>query len=170
MMWSRFFSLAFVPALVHALASTDSIQDADPPQSGYLPNHNMHPATVGSSAFGFLWKNKYGPIEKWYARPLVYTPVGKRQLVFLASSANIIRTVDAVNGTLLNSRQVQPPFLQKDIGCTDIPDQIGITGTPIIDPSTDTVYFFSKGYKNGASSGGLANGTLDLKCIRWASV
>lgn len=31
-------------------------------------------------------------------------------------------------------------------------------GTPIIDPSTNTAYFFSKGYKNGASNGGVANG------------
>jgi len=31
-------------------------------------------------------------------------------------------------------------------------------GTPIIDPTTSTAYFFSKGYRNGAASGGLANG------------
>jgi iron transport multicopper oxidase len=126
-MWSRlFFLLAFVPVFVHSLATTDEIQDADPAQSGYLDNHNMHPATVGSAIFGILWKNTYGSKEKWYAKPLVYTPSGQSQLVFLASSMNIIRTVDAVNGTLLNSRTVQPPFLQSDIGCTDIPDYIGI--------------------------------------------
>ena len=79
-----------------------------------------------SAIFGILWKNAYGAKEKWYAKPLVYTPPGQSQLVFLASSMNIIRTVDAVNGTLLNSRTVQPPFLQSDIGCTDIPDYIGI--------------------------------------------
>jgi iron transport multicopper oxidase len=126
-MWSRlFFFLAFVPVFVHSLAATDEIQDADPAQSGYMDNHNMHPATVGSAIFGILWKNTYGAKEKWYAKPLVYTPPGQSQLVFLASSMNIIRTVDAVNGTLLNSRTVQPPFLQSDIGCTDIPDYIGI--------------------------------------------
>ncbi len=86
----------------------------------------MHPATVGSSIFGILWKNTYGAKEKWYAKPLVYTPTGSSQVVFLASSMNVIRVVDAVNGTLLNSRTVQPPFLQSDIGCTDIPDYIGI--------------------------------------------
>lgn len=42
--------------------------------------------------------------------------------------------------------------------CTDIPDYVGIIGTPIIDPTTNTVYFFSKGYKNGAANGGVANG------------
>ena len=126
-MWSRLFLLlAFVPVYVHCLADTDEIQDADPAQSGYLANHNMHPATVGSSIFGILWKNQYGAKEKWYAKPLVYTPPGQSQLVFLASSMNVIRTVDAVNGTLINSRTVMPPFLQADIGCTDIPDYIGI--------------------------------------------
>jgi iron transport multicopper oxidase len=127
-MWPKlFFFLALLPTFVHSLAATDEIQDADPSQSGYMGNHNMHPATVGSAIFGQLWKNFYGNNkEKWYAKPLVYTPPGGSQLVFLASTLNIIRTVDAVNGTLLNQRTVQPPFLQSDIGCTDIPDYIGI--------------------------------------------
>ena len=117
-MWSRlFFLLAFVPALVHSLAATDSIQDADPAQSGYLDTHNMHPATVASSIFGILWKlPAANSKEKYYAKPLVYTPTGHSQVVFLASAQNVIRVLDAVNGTQLNSRTVQPPFLQSDIG------------------------------------------------------
>jgi iron transport multicopper oxidase len=119
----------------------------------------MHPATVGSSIFGILWKNTYNTNEKFYAKPLTFTPAATgKQLVFLASAMNIIRTVDAVTGVAIKSRTVQPPFLQSDIGCTDIPNYIGIIGTPIIDPTTETVYFFSKGYVNGASSGGVING------------
>lgn len=118
--------LGLVPACVYALAATDEVQDADPAQSGYLDNHNLHPATVGSSIFGILWKNQYAAKERWYAKPLVYTPPGAKQLVFLASTLNIIRTLNAVDGTLLNSRTLQPPFLQSDIGCTDIPDYIGV--------------------------------------------
>ena len=85
----------------------------------------MQPAIVGSSSFGILWQNTYNPLEKWYAKPLVYTPPGQKQLVFTASNQNWIRTVDAVTGDLLKSRQVQPPFLQSDIGCTDMPNTIG---------------------------------------------
>jgi iron transport multicopper oxidase len=137
-MWLRCLALlAIAPLLVHSFASTDEIQDADPAQSGYLDNHNLHPATVGSPIFGILWKNTYGSKERWYAKPLVYTPRGASQLVFLASSMNVIRTLDAVNGTLLNSRVVQPPFLQSDIGCTDIPDYIGII------VGTDLFYYYS---------------------------
>ncbi len=153
-----FFLVGFIPWLVCSLAATDSPSDADPPQSGYLPNHNMHPSVVGSSIFGILWQNTYLPKEKWYAKPLVFTPAGKKQLVFIASTQNWIRTLDAVTGVLINQRQVQPPFLQSDIGCTDIPDYIGIVGTPVIDPATETVYFFAKGYKGGAASGGFRNG------------
>lgn len=161
MLINLLFLLAFVPAVVKSLGATDSIQDADPSQSGYLDTHNMHPATVGSSIFGILWKNTYAPKEKWYAKPLVYTPNVGAQLVFIASSMNVVRTLDAVTGTLLNSRTVQPPFLVSDLaGCNDIPDFIGVTGTPIIDPVTETVYFFSKGYKGGAASGGILNGMI----------
>lgn len=133
----------------------------------------MHPATVGSAIFGRLWKNQYGAKEVWYAKSLVYTPRGGKQLLFTASNMNNIRTVDAVTGAAVNSRLVQPPFLQSDIGCGDIPSFIGITGTPVLDPSTETAYFFSKGYKGGAESGGLVNGTLlgfcmvnTLMCVR----
>ena len=78
---------------------------------------------------------------------MVYTPDSTGvQLVFLASSQNYIRTLEAKTGNLINTRQVQTPFLQSDIGCTDIPNTIGIIGTPIIDPNTDIVYFFAKTY------------------------
>ncbi|KAL8701364.1 MAG: hypothetical protein Q9224_000535 [Gallowayella concinna] len=137
---------AIVPRIL-AAAPTDSYTDADPAQSGYLPNHNMDPAVVDSTEFGLLWSTKFNNLEKFYAKPLVYTPLaGCPQIVFIASSQNWIRTMDAKTGAPLNARQVHIPFLQADIGCTDIPDTIGIIGTPIIDPKTDIAYFFSKTY------------------------
>lgn len=110
------------------------------------------------------------PLEDWYAKPLVFTPTATgRELVFIASNQNVIRTVDGLNGTLINSRTVQPPFLQGDIGCGDIPNFIGITGTPIIDPATETVYFFSKGYKGktdgSGSTGGVLNGQYSFYAV-----
>jgi iron transport multicopper oxidase len=151
-------SLGLFSKLAYSLGATDSIQDVDPAQSGYLPNHNMDPAIVDSPIFGILWTNTYNAQELWYAKPLVYTPNGGKQMVFIASAMNIIRTLDAVTGVLINQRTLNPPFLQSDIGCYDIPNYIGIIGTPIIDPNTDTVYFFSKGYKGAAAGGGMPNG------------
>jgi len=66
-MWfSRSFYLFALMPFVCSLAPTDEIQDADPAQSGYLDNHNMHPATVGSAIFGILWKNAYNSKERWF--------------------------------------------------------------------------------------------------------
>jgi WSC domain len=69
--------------------------------------------------------------------------------------------LDAKLGTIITQRQVHTPFLQSDIGCTDIPGTIGIIGTPTIDPTTDIAYFFSKTYIPNlrvAGNTGTANG------------
>lgn len=92
----------------------------------------------------------------------MYTPPSTgNQIVFLASNQNFIRTFDAVTGAAIKSRQVQTPYLAADINCRDTPQGVGIQGTPVIDPSTDTVYFFSKSYiPNYRASGntGVLNG------------
>ena len=54
--------------------------------------------------------------------------------------------MNAKTGAVVNTRRVHDPFLQSDIGCTDIPNTIGIIGTPVIDPATDIAYFFAKSY------------------------
>ncbi|KAH8899451.1 WSC-domain-containing protein [Thozetella sp. PMI_491] len=156
-----------VPAMTRGYATTDSIQDADGPQSGYLPNHNIDPNVVGSSSFGILWQQQMATnTETFYAKPLVYTQSGGSEMVITASNINYVRIHDAKNGTLLASRQLTAPFLQADIGCADIPNYIGVTGTPIIDPKTDIIYMFAKGYRNGAASGGIANGIYQLYALQ----
>lgn len=86
----------------------------------------------------------------FYAKPLVYTPNGfASELVITVSNQNIVRIIDGISGSLINSRILDAPFAAVDTTCGDIPNTVGITGTPIIDPNTDTLYFFSKGYKNG---------------------
>ncbi|CAI4220084.1 unnamed protein product [Parascedosporium putredinis] len=110
----------------------------DGPQSGYLDNHNISPELVLSDEFGILWKNTYGEKERWFARPLTFTPKGHDQLVLLASTANVVRTVDATTGKLIH--------------------YYGIIGTPAIDPKSEIAYFFSMGYQGRANSGGVGKG------------
>lgn len=122
--------LCFFTRYTVALDASDTWRDADIQQSSYVGgNHNMDPAIVDSSQFGLLWKVATNNQELFYAKPLVYTPStgtsAGTQIVFMASSQNIVRILDAKTGNILNSRQLHTPFLQSDIGCTDIPYTIG---------------------------------------------
>jgi hypothetical protein len=112
----------------------------------------MDPSIVAGSKFVVSWKKIYNPNELFYAKPLVYTPNGaSSELVITASSQNNIRVIDGLSGSLIQNRTLDPPFQSVDSNCADIPNTVGITGTPIIDSATDTMYFFSKGYKGGWS-------------------
>jgi hypothetical protein len=73
--------------------------------------------------------------------------------VVVVSNQNIVRILDGLTGTLINSRTLDPPFQSVDTGgCGDIPHTVGITGTPIIDPATNVLYLFPKGYQGGQLS------------------
>ncbi len=52
-----------------------------------------------------------------------------------------------MTGAPIASRQVQAPFDATVYNCRDTVNTLGITGTPVIDPKTDTAYFFVKTYK-----------------------
>ncbi|OCL10625.1 WSC-domain-containing protein [Glonium stellatum] len=149
---------------VHSHDSTDTLMDGDSAQSGYLPNHNMDPTVISGGSFGQMWQYKAAipsgsPQDQFYAKLLVYTPstLG-RQIVLAFSEANRIYILDAVNGTLIAKRDLslegESPFQVADLpSCNDIGQNIGITGTPVIDPSTDTIYFWAKSYLSSGQRG-----------------
>ncbi|KXH67150.1 WSC domain-containing protein, partial [Colletotrichum salicis] len=123
-----------------------------------------------SSGFKSLWTfQSPNAKENWLAKPLVYTPNGGSELVITASEMNIIRVFDGKTGKSLMERTLQAPFLAADSNCGDIPDFIGVTGTPIIDPNTDIMYLFSKGYRDGTTSG-TANGVYKMYALRIPSL
>src|ERR1700736_6845184 len=104
----------------------------------------MDPNVITGGNFAISWKNTYNTNEVFYAKPLVYTPSGySSELVIIVSNQNIVRIIDGLSGSLINSRTLDAPFASVDTNCGDIPNTVGITGTPIIDPNTDTLYFFS---------------------------
>jgi hypothetical protein len=112
----------------------------------------MDPNVITGGTFGISWENTYNINEVFYAKPLVYTPSGyPHELLITVSNQNIIRIIDGLNGTLINSRTLNPPFQSVDTDCQNIPNTVGITGTPIIDPVTGIIYFFSKSYQGGWS-------------------
>jgi hypothetical protein len=113
------------------------------------------------STYAIKWSSLLNVNEMLYAKPLVYTPSGTTsELVITVSSQNIIRVHDGVTGVIKFTRTLDPPFKAVDSQCGDIPNTIGITGTPWIDPNTEIMYFYSKGYKGGIAGSGTLNGLL----------
>ncbi|KAK3385615.1 Cupredoxin [Podospora didyma] len=161
--------LALLPALVSAVASTDEYTDADPPQSGYLPNHNIDPNALGS--YIAQWRYTGNVNEMFHAKPLTWTPPGgSHEYVIYVSNQNIVRVFDGLTGAIVTQRTLRPYFTAADAQCGDIPNMIGITGTPTIDPATDIMYLYSKGYKGDATGGGTINGEYKLYALRLPSL
>ncbi|KAH8881048.1 hypothetical protein GQ53DRAFT_519509 [Thozetella sp. PMI_491] len=152
--------------LCGAVSLTDQYQDADSLQSGYLPYHNIDPSKLGT--FTKSWTMQFNTSEAFLAKPLTYTPKGfSNELVIVVSNQNIVRVLDGLLGSVLYTRVLDAPFSSADSNCGDISPTIGITGTPIIDPNTDIMYFFSKGYKNGAATGsGTINGQYKAYAVK----
>ena len=115
----------------------------------------MDPAIVGSSQFIQLFQttlpgNYLGSAEQIFSQPLVYTPLNSTtQFVYWATTQNNVYKMDAATGEILLSRNLHIPFQQADLdGCTDIDPYIGVTGTGVIDPDTDTLYLAAKTYED----------------------
>lgn len=124
----------------------------------------MDPEVIAGGTFGQIWQYKTqatfnGLTEQFFSKPLVYTPARTgRQVVIAFSEQNRIFVIDAVNGTLYTMRDLnsegESPFNAKDLGqCNDISGTIGITGTPVIDIATETIYFWAKGYRTPGVTG-----------------
>lgn len=161
----KFFSTVSVLAALlptcYTLSSTDFPQDGDVPQSGYSSNHNFDPTTL--SQYKVSWTTAFNNAEFFYAKPLIYTPAGAtKERVYVVSNQNIVRVLDGMTGAVLASRTLDPPFQSSDTQCGDIPNTVGIIGTPIIDTATEIMYFWAKSYISGrAGAQGVANGMSD---------
>lgn len=66
----------------------------------------------------------------------------------MSSIQNIVRLVNSSTGALIIQRTLDAPYVSSDSNCND-GKTVGITGTPIIDPVTNILYLFTKGYYNG---------------------
>jgi hypothetical protein len=121
--------------------------DADPGRTGWYPNQpQLDPGIVTSSDFGRVFKTALPltPGEQVFAQPLV---LGNG--VFVVTEANDAYMLDAQSGAITRSRNVGAPWNANDIGCGDLVPSVGITGTPVIDTTSRTAFFFAKSYRSG---------------------
>ncbi|RKU43762.1 hypothetical protein DL546_000783 [Coniochaeta pulveracea] len=151
------------------LAPTDTITwGGDNSRAGYFPNNNMDPAVVTSSDFGQVFKvklpgNYQGQSERIFSQPLIYTPNNGdgTQYVYWATAQNNVYKMNAKTGSVVASRNLHIPFLSADLKgddsqpgyCQDINPTVGIIGTGVIDPDTDTLYLSAKTYEDQSKIG-----------------
>jgi outer membrane protein assembly factor BamB len=113
----------------------------------------LTPARVNTGQFGRLFTiNVNGQI---YAQPLYVPHVtvpgqGVHNVLYVATMHNYLYALDADTGAQLWSKYFGNPVPASDVQCCcpDVSDQIGILGTPVINPLTNTIFFVSRN-KNG---------------------
>lgn len=110
-----------------------------------LAETTLTPATVASGRFGLLFRQDVD--DQVFAQPL-YVPAmeiagGRHNVVIVATAANSVYAFDA--------DEARPPYWHVNLGrpgsveqhhfwCLDILGNMGIIGTPVIDPETGTLY------------------------------
>jgi MYXO-CTERM domain-containing protein len=142
-------STILVPRSAVTVVDRGGVMSADALRTGWYSDEPLlDPITVGSPYFGQVFDATVdGQI---FAQPLYANGV-----VFVATETNRVYALDGATGAVNWTRQVATPWQASDIGCGNPGPTVGITGTPAIDPTTGTAYFFSKTYANGQSGAAL---------------
>ena len=118
----------------------------------------LTPSNVNSTTFGRLFTE---PVDGLiYAQPLYMPGVaipnqGTHNVVYVETENDSVYAFDADTGGaalwqvsfLINGATVVKDSV---INATDVYPQVGITGTPVIDPTTNTMYVVSETYENSA--------------------
>lgn len=115
----------------------------------------LTPANVRSGQFGLLFRHSVD--DQVFGQPL-YVPRlaigdGVHNVVYVATAANSVYAFDADDGTRPAYWRVNlgPAASVRDyrFGCPDILGNMGIVGTPVIDPATRTLYVVALTHEHG---------------------
>ena len=74
-----------------------------------------------------------------YAQVLYVDDPGGKDVVIAATEENVVYALDAATGTVAWMRTLAPPVANGQLPCGNIPT-VGVTGTPVIDALTHTLY------------------------------
>ena len=143
-------------AHVHAQVNVTTFH-YDVSRTGQNTNETiLTPANVNTSQFGKLFSV---PVDGTvYAQPLYLSGVniggGISNVLYVATENDSVYAMDADNGTVYAQASLIPSggsvvSSVGDLGCSDNIPQIGITGTPVIDPTSGTLYVVAKSKVNG---------------------
>lgn len=158
--WVRFISLAAFMLLFGVWASAQVnvlTQHNDNGRTGANLNETtLNTSNINVNQFGLLFKLAVD--DQVYASPLYVANLniggGTHNVVYVATVNNTVFAFDADRGTALWTRNFNNggrPTDHTEVGTgglcatyTDFTGHIGIVGTPVIDTSTDTMYFVAR--------------------------
>src|SRR5438105_3621633 len=116
-------------------------------RDGWYPGQSsLTPQLVSGGTFGQLWST---PVDgQVYAQPLL----GNGNLL-IATENNKVYALDPATGAMRWPAPLNlgTPWNPADVGCGDLTPSIGVTSTPVIDPTTNTAYLTHKTYVSGTS-------------------
>lgn len=116
----------------------------------------LNVSNVNVTQFGKLFTRSVD--GQMYAQPLVVSNVnipgkGARNVVFVATMHNSVYAFDADDPAANSpywSVNLGPSVPSQDTGTGDIQPEIGITATPAVDPSSNTIYVVAKTKESGS--------------------
>ena len=129
----------------------------------------LTPANVGSTSFGLLQTVTLD--DQVDAQPLVVTGVlitagkfqGTHDVVYVATEGNTVYAIDTHSRTVLLSANFGMP-VPAPFGCNNNGPNVGITATPVIDPSSKTLYVMV--YAEGSHGPAYHLHALDLGSLK----
>ena len=116
----------------------------------------LTPGNVNSAQFGKLFSVAVDGVI--YAQPLYLSSVSiagaEHNVVYVATEHDSVYAIDADSGTVYAHVSLipaggNPVNSNTDLFCTDIVPEVGITGTPVIDPVGGTLYVVAASKVNG---------------------
>ena len=125
-----------------------------------LQEYALTPTTVNQTQFGKLFScpvDGYVYASPLYVANLAISGQGTHNVVFVATERDDVYAFDADNPScsqiwytsFINPSAGITTVPQSSVSSTDIVPEIGVTGTPVIDPSSGTLYVVAKTEENG---------------------
>jgi hypothetical protein len=142
---------------LHAQISVTTYHNDNARTGQNLQETTLTPANVNSTTFGKLFTVTVDGAV--YTQPLYLFNVnvggGTHNVVYIATQHDSVYAIDADTGRIYWQKSLIPSggstvSSSTDLNCGDIATEVGITGTPVIDSITGTLYVVAKVKLNGA--------------------